>query len=609
MRQDVNLQKKRERIQTYKPLFFTNILPSFVLIAIVLTLLVAPSCATDSSKEVVKGSPEESFSASPTSGIADTTTLSEPVGDQTGDELTGNSTPAVGTASELTVTPTGTSSVVIDNTTSAVQEPVLGNERAERSLPAEDPIRATSTVSNTSIPGTGPDIHQPGAAPVVLFVDTPVSETGPQAGYWNFDILNEVWAVDSVKINENSDDSDYLGVTVSNDIDNVIVEFVVGGETTTVNITKSYIDGLKKTGQDRGFGDTPMLHAWDYNPTLDANNPYDVDAGVRNDPSVFGNHFVAEFTPLDHLKFRGFSHDDLNLTHIVFLVDNNPPYESGNVPISRHFIMGPNDANIPGTEFWVNANATLNNSGSTLSYTVMASGSFVRVRKSYKVPLMVIIPQIWKHTGTGDVPVYTGSPSDCWMGTTCVATGAYTPSDSGTYYANTTVLYPERGFTKSTKSTNVTVGGTSNVVPFGDTTAVTHFPIYTDYTSLGGASAIRRDGSMDTFIGGRNLPGNDWVRVTNGAAITRSGELVTWTPSLSAPRGVSAKTILASESSKKYVAISQYSDWRLQVTRTRPVPPISKPGAIMQIIPRFSATFLRERDGSGSRQEKTTRLP
>lgn len=112
--------------------------------------------------------------------------------------------------------------------------------------------------------------------------------------------------------------------------------------------------------------------------------------------------------------------------------------------------MGPNDEKIPSTNIWVNANATLHNSGSLLSYTVTAAAT-------EKVPGILITPQIWKHTDAGDVLVYTGSRSACGEGITCVAAGAYMPSDIGTYYANATVLYTSQGYTKRTKSADLTV--------------------------------------------------------------------------------------------------------------------------------------------------------
>jgi FOG: WD40-like repeat len=103
----------------------------------------------------------------------------------------------------------------------------------------------------------------------------------------------------------------------------------------------------------------------------------------------------------------------------------------------------------------------------------------------------------------------------------------------------------------------------SNVRPFGDKSQITYKPGYEDYVSVGGASAIRRDGTLETFIGGINLSGNNCIQVTNGAAITTNGQLITWTPGF---RTISPDTT-AETASKRYVAISQYSDndWLLAI--------------------------------------------
>ncbi|WML67251.1 MAG: hypothetical protein METHP_00756 [Methanoregula sp. SKADARSKE-2] len=106
--------------------------------------------------------------------------------------------------------------------------------------------------------------------------------------------------------------------------------------------------------------------------------------------------------------------------------------------IFRHigrFIMGANDAAIPGhDDIWVNANATLTKAGSTVTYAVAAGAS-------QTVEGILITPQIWKHTGTGDVLVYTGPTEVCAGRVTCVATGNFTPTDDKRYFVNATALY------------------------------------------------------------------------------------------------------------------------------------------------------------------------
>ena len=127
------------------------------------------------------------------------------------------------------------------------------------------------------------------------------------------------------------------------------------------------------------------------------------------------------------------------------------------------------------------------------------------------------------------------------------------------------------GYSSTLKTGYITVTdspvSTANVIAFGNTSKITKQPSHTDFSRVGGASAIRRDGSLETFIGGRDLPGNDWVKVTNGAAITQSGELVTWTPGLIATQSVSANAAQSSASNKKYVDIAQFSDgnWLLAI--------------------------------------------
>ncbi|WML67254.1 MAG: hypothetical protein METHP_00759 [Methanoregula sp. SKADARSKE-2] len=61
------------------------------------------------------------------------------------------------------------------------------------------------------------------------------------AGFLTFDILNEVKGHDSVKVNGIENDASYQTVSVSNDIDDVSVEFdVEAGYTTQLPINKSY---------------------------------------------------------------------------------------------------------------------------------------------------------------------------------------------------------------------------------------------------------------------------------------------------------------------------------------------------------------------------------
>ena len=140
------------------------------------------------------------------------------------------------------------------------------------------------------------------------------------------------------------------------------------------------------------------------------------------------------------------------------------------------------------------------------------------------------------------------------------------PSHTYTASGNYTVALQvsnDGGYSSILKTGYITVSDSpvnpANVIVFGNTSKITKQPSHMDYSVIGGASAIRRDGSLDTFIGGRELPGNDWVQSTNGAAINENGQLFTWTPGMI--------TQSPGATSKKYIAISQFieSDWLLAI--------------------------------------------
>lgn len=128
-------------------------------------------------------------------------------------------------------------------------------------------------------------------------------------------------------------------------------------------------------------------------------------------------------------------------------------------------------------------------------------------------------------------------------------------------YRVTLVTSGPTGSHTTVRDNYITVTGatSSNIAVFGNTQAITTWPSGTDYTRLGGLSAVRRDGTLDTFVPAPNLPGTDWVMVTNGAAIKTDGTLVTWTPGSTTP------TYNPSGTGKKYVAVSQHRDWLLAI--------------------------------------------
>lgn len=99
----------------------------------------------------------------------------------------------------------------------------------------------------------------------------------------------------------------------------------------------------------------------------------------------------------------------------------------------------------------------------------------------------------------------------------------------------------------------------SNIVVFGNTSAITHWPTGLNYRDVGGSSAIRRDGSMDMFVPGPSLPADKtWVAVTNGAAITDTGDLASWTPGMTEYRWNRCGDY-------RTVAVSQWRDWLLTI--------------------------------------------
>jgi len=97
----------------------------------------------------------------------------------------------------------------------------------------------------------------------------------------------------------------------------------------------------------------------------------------------------------------------------------------------------------------------------------------------------------------------------------------------------------------------------SSIVLFGNIDKVEHKPDKHDYSQLGGASAIRRTGELETFTMAPYLPGTDWVQATNGAAIKSNGTLATWNPGSTQPVWNPCGT------GKTYVAIAQWHDWLL----------------------------------------------
>jgi hypothetical protein len=116
----------------------------------------------------------------------------------------------------------------------------------------------------------------------------------------------------------------------------------------------------------------------------------------------------------------------------------------------------------------------------------------------------------------------------------------------------------------------------SNLVVFGDTLLFVNLPLATDYQTLGGNSAIHRNGVVEHFYGPLATLNSEFkkyffVQVTNGAGITTTGDLGTWDPWRS-PTVI--QTVIEFQNAtpdKKYLMVSQYfdhtlpadNDWRL----------------------------------------------
>ncbi len=120
----------------------------------------------------------------------------------------------------------------------------------------------------------------------------------------------------------------------------------------------------------------------------------------------------------------------------------------------------------------------------------------------------------------------------------------------------------------------------SNIVAFGTLPQPFSSPSRTD-RELGGTSAIRRDGSIESFIPAPSLTGTDWVAVTNGAALKQNGMLAAWTPGTTTVRWNPG-------GSYRYVAASQWRDWLLTIyldaNNQSRLMPIANPGSSPEVF-------------------------
>lgn len=103
----------------------------------------------------------------------------------------------------------------------------------------------------------------------------------------------------------------------------------------------------------------------------------------------------------------------------------------------------------------------------------------------------------------------------------------------------------------------------STVEAFGNVDILSRLPDQSDYKNLGGVSAIRRTGELETFIGSPDLTGTDWIQATNGAAVKSDGTLVTWTPAPALGKDLNVRS--PSATGKTYVAVSQRTNWALAI--------------------------------------------
>jgi outer membrane protein assembly factor BamB len=193
--------------------------------------------------------------------------------------------------------------------------------------------------------------------------------------------------------------------------------------------------------------------------------------------------------------------------------------------------------------------------------------------------------RLYLGTSAGELLALDVNTGDKRAGYPNYAHGQPDPVTSSAMIANGTVYY-------TTKSGSlVALGGAtpapaSNVLVFGDLNYVFTWPTGFDYHGVGGASAIRRDGSLTMFVPGPKLPKDPaWVAVTNGAAITDTGDLAVWVP-----RGSNLRWNPCGN--YRTVAVSQWRSWLLTIyideenqTRLLPIANMEAPEAVFKNIP------------------------
>ncbi len=557
------------------PAVFPRHLPVTVLFLIALVCITIPVGATDAQNSTA-------------------CSASVPVDDLTVDEPTGHHTPAVSVTYELTATPTIESLASLDDPAATVQVQTPGIESAERpmispvvtsaplvtgTLPAEDPIRAISTVASPGISETEPEFHPLGAAPVALFVGTPTLGTAPLpvkfldasignpttwAWYFGDETYNQPWTLQTNQVPW-SERTGQSGVAMP---DGSIV--VMGGW----NVDLSFPNDVwisKDSGRTwtRQIASAPWSGRSDFTSVVISDGSLVLMGGAN--PNTLSDVWISMDSGRTWTRQTAAAAWGGRYFHTSVVM-----------PDGSILLMGGSNSNYDGlNDIWKSTDR-----GAT--WTRQTDHASWRGCWS---PISVLMPD-------GSLMLMGGLPdnghglNDVWrlppVGST-EQNPTHTYTVAGTYPVTLRVSNAN-GYTTGIKNNYITVDS-ANIVIFGNTSKITTPPSHSAYSRLGGMSAIRRDGSTDTFTGDIALKGTDWIQVTNGAAIKKDGNLVRWSSTLSMA-GTPLQTSTVAETGKKYVFISQYSDWLLAIyedmdgqTHLEPIANPASPPEIFKNMP------------------------
>ena len=108
-----------------------------------------------------------------------------------------------------------------------------------------------------------------------------------------------------------------------------------------------------------------------------------------------------------------------------------------NQPIGFNIITG--NGTQGGTNVFVTAKVELTSTNAVLHYTAIATAT-------QQLSTISITPRIWRQEPSGDVLVYTSTPTTCSATSSCSVEGTFTPhwdfnNATGTFFANVTTIY------------------------------------------------------------------------------------------------------------------------------------------------------------------------